>query len=149
MSHSISLGRQLFFSVFLLPFFLMFLTSCSQQDGDNLVSNVAPNSKITEDSKVSNSSSSFLDCSGAITVSVSIDAGRAYTPDQSIALLVDQPVRIVVQSDVAVVIDLRGSESYNVIQAESGLNSVCTSYRESGQYPVQIDEFIPLVFVVE
>ena len=90
-----------------------------------------------------------LDCSSALSVSVALQEGVAYTPQSQVTLLVDQPVRIVVQSDAATLIDLRGSETYDVIEVEPGLTAVCTTYRTDGQYPVQVGDSIPFVFVID
>jgi hypothetical protein len=134
----------------LLPILVvLFLTGCGQQSNGNLQPAGAPSSESTLNSNQSEAANLTLDCSSAITVSITVEEGRAYSPEQQISLLVDQPVRIVVQSDEVTTIDLRGSETYSVVEIEPGLSSVCTTYRQTGQYPVQVGNLIPLVFVVD
>jgi hypothetical protein len=134
----------------LLPILVvLLLTGCGQQSEGNPNLESSPGSEIAINPTEGATAKLALDCSTATTVSVTVEEGRAYSPGQQIPLLVDEPVRIVVQSDEVTTIDLRGSETYSVVEIEPGLSSVCTTYRQTGQYPVQVGNLIPLVFVVD
>jgi len=128
---------------------VLFLSGCGQQSDDNLKPVTAPSLESTVNPTQSEVVNPALDCSSAMTVSITVEEGRAYSPEKQIPLLVDQPVRIFFQSDVATSIDLRGSETYTVVEIDPGVAAVCTAYRQTGQYPVQVGNLIPLVFVVD
>lgn len=89
-----------------------------------------------------------LDCSAAPLFSITVVGGESYTPDSQASLIVSQPVRIVIDSDIATTVDLRGSETFEVVDIDPGVSSICTTYLSAGQYAVQVGELIPLVFTV-
>jgi len=126
----------------------LLLVGCGQQPTTGPDPAVDRNTESTGKAVQGAKDNVTLDCASALSVSVAVEAGAVYTPQAQVSLLVEQPVRIIVQSDAPTTVDLRGSETYEIVDLQPGVSAVCTTYRAAGQYPLQIGDAIPLVFQV-